>query len=125
MWGTYVGPIDKVVWDNVIHEEGFNWQSSTSEVVIPVSGLYYVKLAGNSLQGDYKFNIILTLNGQPLMNAMEKVSVLGEHENLRNRALIHRFGEGDILTVSLPAGYQIFGENTDTIFSGFLLTPVN
>ena len=121
--GEFVGPIDPVLFNYVMQREGFNWDTSTSSVVIPVEGHYYVKLSGQSYRGDYKFNLILLVNGQPLFNVMEKVTVLGEYENLRNRALIAHFKQGDTLTVNLPAGYQIFGENNDVIFAGFLILP--
>ncbi len=121
--GEFVGPINPVLFDYVMQREGFNWDTSTSSVVIPVDGLYYIKLAGNGLLNEYRFNLVLMLNGEPLFNVMEKVTVLREHENLRNRALITRLKQGDTLTVSLPAGYQIYGEYSDVIFAGFLITP--
>ena len=118
---TYLyGPMN-VNFTEILLNEGIAWHSDTGRVRVPVSGLYYLKLSGMSWPAEYKFNLILSVNNQILMNVMEKIDLIRTHANLRSRSLITHLSEGDELLVSIPTGYNIYSFGHDVLFAGFLV----
>ena len=114
------GPIN-VNFTEILLNEGSAWHSDIGRVRIPVSGLYYLKLSGLSFPVEYKFNLILSVNNQILMNVMEKINFIKDSINLRSRSLITHLNEGDELQVSIPSGYNIYSYRHDVLFAGFLV----
>jgi hypothetical protein len=50
--------------------------------------------------------MVLTVNNNPLMNVMDKMSnTCSQYWNSRSRSIITRLQQGDILTVTVPNGY--------------------
>ena len=114
------GPVN-VNFTEVLLNEGSAWHSDIGRVRVPVSGLYYLKLSGLSWPVEYKFNMILSVNNQILMNVMEKINFIRTSSNLRSRSLITHLNEGDELLVSIPTGYNIHSRLYDVLFAGFLV----
>ena len=107
---------------SVLLNEGLAWISEAAVLRIPVSGVFYLKLSGLSYPLQYSFNLILSVNGTPLMNVIENVSTARtEFANLRSRSLIAPLQLGDELTVSIPTGTAIYSDVHDVSFTGFLL----
>jgi hypothetical protein len=104
---------------------GSAWNVTSASIQVPISGLYYLTLAGVSYPVEYKFNMILTLNGQPFINVKEEVdnSVKDSYFNGRSRSHVVHFERGDELVVIIPAGYNAFSSRRQTSFSGFLVQP--
>ena len=120
---TYLyGPIN-INFTLELVNEGSVWNSSLGYVRIPVSGLYYLEISGVSYPLEYKFNMILSVNGEMFINVMEKVSTIRSNCNLRSRSLIKHLNSGDILVISIPAGYNAYSQDHDLMFAGFLLQP--
>ena len=114
------GPMN-VNFTEILLNEGSAWHSDTGSVRIPISGLYFLKLSGLSWPVEYKFNLILSVNNQILMNVMEKIDIIRTGGNLRSRSLITHLNEGDELLVSIPTGYNIYSPRYDVLFAGFLV----
>jgi hypothetical protein len=104
---------------------GSAWNVTSASIQIPVSGLYYLTLSGVSYPVEYKFNMILTLNGQPFINVKEEVdnSVKNIWFNVRSRSHIVHLERGDELVAIIPAGYNVYSYSRHTSFSGFLVQP--
>ena len=120
---TYAyGPAD-IIFTNILLNEGLAWNISTGILTIPLSGLYYLKLSGVSYPLQYKFNLGLSVNGQLLMNVMDKTSssLRTKYYTLRSRSLITRLQQGDKLVVSVPAGYNTASDQNELLFVGFFI----
>ena len=117
---TIYGPTN-INFTYILLDNGLNWKASWGLLQISITGTYYLQLScyTNPYQ-DYKSNLIISLNGQPLMNVMEKVK--DGNGNLRSRSLITTLQSGDQLTVSVPTGYAVYHWKNDLTFSGFLLS---
>jgi hypothetical protein len=102
---------------------GSAWNATSASIQIPVSGLYYLTLAGVSYPVEYKFNMILTLNGQAFINVKEEVddSVKDMYTNVRSRSHIVHLERGDELVAIIPAGYNAYSNRRHVLFSGFLV----
>ena len=118
---TYLYGPTNVNFTEILLNDGSPWHSDIGRVRVPVSGLYYLKLSGISWPADYKFNLILSVNDQILMNVMEKIDTIKIGCNMRSRSLITHLSEGDHLLVSIPAGYNAYSIYNDVIFAGFLI----
>ncbi len=116
------GPTD-VNYTVVMLNEGSAWNSSTGMVVVPTSGIYFIRLSGTAWPKEYRFNLVLSVNGVPLINVIEKIDIIRTGNNLRSRSLVHHFNEGDQLVVSVPNGYCLHSYQYDSIYSGFLIQP--
>ena len=117
---AYVGPITAFPFNVAWVNEGEAWDSGTNTATIPVSGIYWLKLSGTSI--DNQFNMILTVNGQPLINVMEKVGNSGT-SHVRSHSIAHRLNLGDQLRVSLPQGSTVYAQRYSAAFLGFLIYP--
>ena len=97
------------------------WNKESAKVVIPLDGVYYLRLSGGSNVG--QANLVLSVNGQQVMNVMEKLEgdATGKW-NLRSRSLIIRLQIGDELMVIVPTGYHSLAHFNDLTFLAFLLT---
>ena len=116
------GPTN-VNFTEVLLNEGSAWDSIGGFVRVPTSGLYYLKLSGTSWPVEYQFNLILSVNGNILMNVMEKINVIRTSVNLRSRSIITHLKEGDQLVVFVPAGYNAYSVKYDVTFVGFIVQP--
>jgi hypothetical protein len=118
------GPI-VINFTEVALNEGSAWNATSASIQIPVSGLYYLALSGVSYPVEYKFNMILTLNGQPFINVKEEVDNLVKNiwYNVRSRSHIVHLERGDELVAIIPAGYNAYSDLRHTSFSGFLVQP--
>jgi hypothetical protein len=116
---NFSGPAT-VNFTTIFLDEGSTWNSSAAALQISTSGIYYLKLSGYSHNTHKPFNLVLLVNGQLLINVMDKVDA---NENLRSRALIVHLMAGDQLTVGVPTGYQIHSGTYDVMFAGFLIQP--
>jgi hypothetical protein len=101
---TIYGPAT-VNFTTVFVDTSSAWNSSTASLRVPVAGLYYLKLGGSPTTG-YKLNMVLSVNSNPLMSVMDKMSnTCSQYWNSRSRSIITRLQQGDILTVTVPNGY--------------------
>ena len=119
---TYTGPVTAFPFNQVWVNDGGVWSTSTNTATISVSGIYWLKVSGTSPSSTTnQFNFIITLNGQPLINAMEKVTNGGY--NVRSHSVAYRLSRGDQLQVSLPNGFQVYTLSYTASFCGFLIYP--
>lgn len=120
---TYLYGPTIVNYTVILLNEGNIWNSSLALLKVPISGLYYLSLSGLSRPIEYPFNMVISVNGKPLMNVMEKLdeSVKTYYNNLRSRALIKHLELGDELVVGIPNGYTGFCDASYLSFSGFLI----
>ena len=119
---TYSGPITAFPFNTVWVNNGGVWSSSTNTATITVSGIYWLKVSGTSPSStSNQFNFIITLNGQPLINVMEKITNGGY--NVRSHSVAYRLSQGDQLQVSIPNGFQMYNNNYSAGFFGFLIYP--
>ena len=119
---TYIYGPTNINFTNILLDNGSNWKANLTLLQISTSGTYYLQLSGQSAPSkDYKFNLILLLNSQPLMNVLEKATVRTDG-NLRSRSLITNLQSGDKLMVTVPSGYGAFNYRNDLMFSGFLIS---
>jgi hypothetical protein len=122
--GMTYGPIN-IDFTTTFIDTSRAWNSSTVSLRVPVSGLYYLKIAG-STYSQYMLNMVLVVNKNPLMSVMDKMSqTCSQKWNSRSRSLVARLQQGDILTVSVPSGYVAWSHSTypDVLFVGFLISP--
>ena len=118
------GP-SSINFTEILLDTGSNWNATWAYLRISTSGTYYLHLSCHShLSKDgFKLNLVLLLNGQPLMNVMEKSIADGRtNGNLRGHSLITTLQSGDELTVIVPTGYAAFNYRNDLMFSGFLIS---
>jgi hypothetical protein len=125
--GNYLYGPTVVNFTEVALNEGSAWNATSASIQIPVSGLYYLTISGLSYPVQYKFNMILTLNGQPFINVKEEVDNLVKDIwfNLRSRSLIVHLERGDELVPIIPDGYNAYNSYRQVSFSGFLIQPDN
>ena len=119
---TYIYGPSSVNFSKILLNNGELWNANLGLLEITTNGTYYLQLSGYSYPATYKLNLIILLNGQPLMNVMEKISIERTTGNLRSRSLIISLQRGDNLTVNVPTGYEAFSYNNDLMFSGFLIS---
>jgi hypothetical protein len=122
--GTLYGP-SNINFTTFFVDTSRAWNSSTGNIRVPVSGLYYLKISGMTYW-EYKLNMVLTVNNNPLMNVMDKMSnTCSQYWNSCSRSIITRLQEGDILTVTIPDGYVAwnYGICNDVLFAGFFISP--
>ena len=119
---TYIYGPSNVNFTNILLDNGLNWNAALGLLQIFTSGTYYLQLSGYSYPINYKLNLVLSLNGQPLMNVMEKAIGGRTNGDLRSRSLVINLQSGDQLTVSVPTGYVAFNWKNDLMFSGFLIS---
>ena len=107
--------------------EGNGWNSSLALLTVPINGLYYLSLSGVSFPVEYPFNMVLSVNKEPLMNVIDKTddSVKTFNYNLRCRSLIAHLTKFDELVVFIPDGYNGFSYLRYLTFTGFLIQPDN
>ena len=120
---TFYGPVT-LNFTVIDLDEGNVWNSSSASVRIPRNGFYFLSMSGLSWPVEYKFNMVLLVNGQLMMNVMEKIdTVRNNYYNLRSRSLIKYLRETDELVVSIPNGYSGYNHYRQLSFSGFLIQP--
>ena len=108
---------------NILLDNGSNWKTSSSFLQSSTNGTYYIQFLGySSPWTGYEFNLILSLNDQPLMNVMEKVGADLTNGNVRSCSLIATLTNIDQLTVGIPTGYVAHNHRNDLMFSGFLIS---
>jgi hypothetical protein len=88
---------------------------------VPVTGTYFLKLSAAAFPMPYKLNVALMLNGQPLFSIIEKITVRVTSYNVRTNALLYPLNAGDVITISVPQGYNCYSDEFEMIFAGFLL----
>ena len=127
---THIYGYAKLDFPTVFLNEGSAWNSSLSILRIPVSGTYFLKIAGvanppSPHAYNTKFNIIVSLNGRPLMNVMEKMNPLirTTYNNVRSRSLVTTLKQDDELIAEIPSGYAATSFTYDIMFLGFLIQP--
>ncbi len=103
-------------------DEGSSWNSNTARLNIHINGTYYLKLSG-SANRDIKLNLILSVNGRPLMNVVENLTGRTDFYTVCQHAIISRLQQGDQLGVSIPEGYGAVTGYYEVIFAGFLIYP--
>jgi hypothetical protein len=119
---TVYGPAT-VNFTTVIVDTSSAWNSSTASLKVPVAGLYYLKLGGSPATG-YRLNMVLSVNDNPLISVMDKMSTTcSQYWNSRSRSIITRLQQDDTLTVSVPNGYVAWNLWTELVFAGFLISP--
>ena len=119
---TYIYGPNYVNFTNILLNSGSAWNNSAGILQISTSGIYYLHISGASYPLTYKFNLIILLNGQALMNVMEKVDTVRKDYNIRSRSLIINLTIGDQLRVAVPEGYEAHSYRSDIMFSGFLIS---
>ena len=120
-WIFIYGP-SIVNFTNILLDSGSVWNSQSAAVNIPTDGTYYLSISGGAYPTENKFNLILSVNSQQLINVMEKVSTARNNTwNLRSRLLITPLRQGDQLVISIPNGYEAASRENDLTFSGFLV----
>ena len=113
-----------VNFTNIYLNKGNVWNSTTMSVKIPISGVYYLTISGLSYPIEYPFNLVLSVNGKPLINVMEKIDTVRTiYHNLRSRSLMIHLDENDELITSIPIGYNGYNIERFITFSGFLAKP--
>ena len=111
-----------VNFTEVILNNGSVWDGQSAAVIIPTSGIYFLKLSGAACPANYKLNLILSVNGQLVMNVMEKSGAIGVDCNLRSKSLITRLQQGDELIVTIPTGFLANTIHYDVSFIGYLIS---
>ena len=110
---TYLYGPTNINFINILLDNGSNWNANLALLEISISVTYCLQLSGQPDPSyTYKFNVILLLNCQLLMNVMEKATVRTS-ENLRSRSLITNLQSGDQLMVTVPSGYGAFNYRND------------
>ena len=119
---TFTGPIAAFPFNLEWLNDGGVWNTSSYTGIIPVSGIYWLKLSGASpFSTSSQFNMILLVNSQPIINVMEKITNGGN--NVRSHSIAFRLKQGDQLQVSVPTGFQVYTPDYSACFLGFLIFP--
>jgi hypothetical protein len=119
--------VDSVDFDHVLHEEGDGWNENTGTYTVPASGVYYIYIqAGIRANGYTNIRMELLINDKVAAAVISIGAAITTDESYkltRARATITRLTIGDVLRVRLPAGHQLFADNTNhfTTFCGFRL----
>ena len=120
---TLIGPTN-VRFTTILLNEGEAWNDSSGILSIPTAGSYYLKLSGMAYPNAPALNLVLHVNGKPIINVMEiSNSSRNQYVNVRSRAVIINLKQGDQLIVHIPAGYGANSFYNDITFVGFLVNP--
>ena len=129
--GGFTGPVDNVQFNVVYVSSGISWNSTTSSVIITVSGSYIVDitcyLCGTG-KGNGNENMQLLLNGNPIIE-LKLTSFIADDCVTRSRTVATQLKAGNQLTVRalIVGSYYGFGDSQGRqfiVYSGFLINPL-
>lgn len=116
------GPRDPLPFEYVMLNEGQAWSVDSSNVCVPVTGVYYLHVNAAS-QAYTKLNVQLLVNGSPLFDIRRDTNHYNGQDT-RGRAFIKDLQQGDIVSIRIMSGTAIYSNaNMLSSFTGFLLYP--
>ncbi len=125
---TFYGPQTRVIYDKIFVNVGNAWNSSSNEVIVPMTGVYLIELTayvGNlPVNGNGNEHVQVMVNeNQPITELQLDTSSFADFIT-RSRANIVYLNAGDHLTVAIPTSGSLYFSGPEKVhaFNGMLLS---
>ncbi|XP_028261676.1 complement C1q tumor necrosis factor-related protein 3-like isoform X2 [Parambassis ranga] len=118
-----IGPFNTattLVYGAVITNEGNAYNRHTGIFTAPVAGTYYFTFFYHASGGQHWARLFLIKNSEIIVETVDHPSMSDTADNGGNAAFL-QLQRGDQVFVRMRANTQVWGSDTTTTFSGFLL----